>query len=650
MVKIGKKTFREKIHEVLRCLERSSNEHHFSGIGEEHAENAFSCSNNCAVFKLISDPCFWQLEYKASNGRGLKTRGASLDVLRRPPQHMELAWFLSDPRVSNSNKLERLRALGLIQKEDVMCFNKLQGAGMDVFQYMHDQIAEARMFFGDKIVVRTFLDGQDNVSQLLPLPEFQRTALRTDRHNASIIDSIRDGKIFNVKSQGFRLATVVAHKDGKVARSFIHRADGGAAAVHRLYAVSEDKAGKITTKEHVAVKVPFGSTNVGALKSSETILQHEFKVLERLQQGGVSIGPKPYKQGLYPIGGGPQSSILIMEDLEICEEYCALLNCISTQDLIQILRSGVNGLGQAHIAGVTHGHVNKGSFVFNWCTKNFRMGGWKYSLLDGECPQNLSRANSPNFLTLEDGKFNVAEVCSSEDAKRKDFVDFAGVILELLSRSTLSITFVGDSFELEVEDGSNRFNSDNLIGLPVERVLQDLLDRFNKFVCDPSQQISTDSKLVEVIELLLVGQFQAADMELMLAALTDDLPKPDERVSEKHVPAIFCQGERELIFPLRLGPVDCFDDKGNLSQGYGAYTAAPTPHGSLVAKYLSFAVSPPVAEQLRVNGAGMHLKTTGPRRDTIYHGARLGNGIFDIDFAVQNIEVVFGSPISLLSS
>ena len=598
-----------------------------------------------AAFKLSYVPCFWQLEYKASNGRGLKTKGSSLEVLR-PPQHMELAWFLMDPKVSNATKLERLKMLGLIHKEDVTCFNTLQRAGMDVYKYMHDQIAEARMSPGDKVVIRTFLDGQENVSELPRPSEVQRTALRADRRNDSMLGSIREGKVF--KMDHFRIATVDVLKNGKVARNFVHRADGGAAAVHKLFAVSDGETSKSTTKEHVAIKIPFGSTNSGAIKCNETSLRHECSVLQRLQHRGVGIAPKLYKRGLYPIGG-PESNVLIMEDLGCCNEHRSLMKCINTQDLFHILRSGVNGLLETHHAGVMHGHIDNSSFAFDWCTKNFRMVGWKYASIDGESPEHLSQANSPKYLTLENGKFKVAEVRSSRDAERKDIVNFAGVILEILSRSTLSIKFVDDSFELEVEDGFNKFHSDTLIGMPFELVVQDLLDRFNQFVCDQSQQISADSTFVDVLELLLVGHLQDADIELMLDAIISDMPKADDRVSEKHVPAVFCKGEREMMFPLRLDAVDCFDDKGNLSQGFGAFTAAPIPDGSLLAKYLSFPVPPPIAEQLRLNGDGMHLKSTGPRRDTIFHGARLNNGIFDISFAIQNIEVIFGSSNSLLS-
>jgi len=174
-----------------------------------------------------------------------------------------------------------------------------------------------------------------------------------------------------------------------------------------------------------------------------------------------------------------------------------------------------------------------------------------------------------------------------------------------------------------------------------------MLERFNWFVYDQKQLISAESFFMEVVQWLLAGQsLSAADIRRM-SAIADDMSKllADGSLSVQHIPAMYCKGERRMLYPLRLDRVECFDDKGNQSEGFGAFAAAFIPNGGLAAIYSSFTVSAVIAEELRQHGSGMHLKTAGPTRGIIFHGARLNNGIFDIDCAVQHVEVIFSSLI-----
>ena len=102
------------------------------------------------------------------------------------------------------------------------------------------------------------------------------------------------------------------------------------------------------------------------------------------------------------------------------------------------------------------------------------------------------------------------------------------------------------------------------------------------------------------------------------------------------------------MFPLRLDAVECYDDKGNKSFGYGAFAMVDTPSGALMAKYPSFSIPASVAERLREYGKAAHLKTPGPSKSTIYHGARLQNGIYDISYATEYNEVNVYRSISKL--
>lgn len=197
-------------------------------------------------------------------------------------------------------------------------------------------------------------------------------------------------------------------------------------------------------------------------------------------------------------------------------------------------------------------------------------------------------------------------------------------------------------FDLQVEDGYEKFTSGNFLGAPFPEVVQEVCNRFNHFVCDLSLRVFTQDPATAAIEALLTGASSLVQVKQLLhSAAASAQSENSETLEELVVGARFVKNEHEMMYPVSLKPVECVDNKGKKSHGYGAFALVDMKEGDLVAEYTACTVPSPLAETLRENHKGCHFKTTGPTRTKIFYGARQENGINDIVYMSQNGQVLF---------
>lgn len=183
------------------------------------------------------------------------------------------------------------------------------------------------------------------------------------------------------------------------------------------------------------------------------------------------------------------------------------------------------------------------------------------------------------------------------------------------------------------------FNFDlaNHLNTEISSVLQTLCSTFNTCVCDESQKISSDGPFSNIIQNLLKGQISA---EGALTELNEwILQQPFQLEEEELLPAVFIQQEREMMYPIRLYKSACSDEHGQEFQGVGAKAVEETPIGAIMAKYGGGEISDSLSEHLRLVKRSHHIKTAGPTRSVIINGDRENNGVFDLPYYIQNVEV-----------
>lgn len=119
--------------------------------------------------------------------------------------------------------------------------------------------------------------------------------------------------------------------------------------------------------------------------------------------------------------------------------------------------------------------------------------------------------------------------------------------------------------------------------------------------------------------------------------------------SEIYVPAKFVSEEREMMYPLVLTTTRCNDENEKVVQGIGAKAAVHTPNKALIAKHGGNEVSGYLAEKLRLNKKGFHIITAGPSRNFTINGNREDNGVFDLAYYVEIVEVLYLHTINIES-
>lgn len=206
-----------------------------------------------------------------------------------------------------------------------------------------------------------------------------------------------------------------------------------------MYSVLEDRK-KISKQERVTVKIMFGAPNAAAVRQNQLSLKHESEVLEILTKFKVENTPRLYKKGLYPLPHS-DTSILIMKDIECGEDHRELLPSIDSQDFRKILIEGIKAMVDIHAMKIMHGNIKKDSIYYDWVTKEFLLGCFKYATIRGIGPEHLLKQIARKHLVLVDGNFQVNEMEPSSNPVWKDAADFGAVMLELLSRgSFLSVS------------------------------------------------------------------------------------------------------------------------------------------------------------------------------------------------------------------
>lgn len=550
------------------------------------------------------------------------------------PQHIALSLFLKDSAVSSETKVERLTKVGLIGKKDHACSNLLLQCGPEIFVRMHNQILDARLFPGIECIIHTSAERPETLVshpfQKLVDPVRQRVC-----PNQRVDRVIQDVKVSNVlRSKGVRMLDVTSRTNHSVARNFVPRVDGSNCAVFLMYAgyTGQENNGK---KEHVAIKIPYESS-----KRSEVHLRHEAAVLKRLNENNVRHVQRLWDEGIFEVQA--DHSVLITRDLRCGEDHNGMLNCIDILDLFSIFSSLASALNGMHSLDMTHGLITMNAVHFNFVTKDIYLCDMKYAESNDLCPVELACMKPTKAVIVDDAQIQVVDCESQVDKKRKDCADLGLVFINLLSRTTLSIGFraTGDQFELKVQDGYDKFTSANLIGSPFLEVAHEMCNRFNHFVCNQSLQISTESPALEALECLLAGTCSLAQVHQILSSAADSaMLQNSDSVSEWVVPAKFIKNEHAMMYPVRLKPVECVDNQGRKSLGYGTFAEVDANDGDIVGEYSVCTVPSSLAETLREFRRGCHFKTTGPSRNKIFYGAREENGVIDINFMVQHNQV-----------
>jgi hypothetical protein len=495
---------------------------------------------------------------------------------------------------------------------------------------MAAQIFQLRALPGATVTLS--IDIQPNISSLeaseISEPTESRSRIICHKRTTTTCNSLTDKNAF--KGKGFRLAEVVSREsktsgEVHIARDFINRADGRRNTVLFMHAEKQGVKGtcKQEKRELVAIKFSRGedaTSSAASVKGDNAVLKHENAVLQFLKGKEIPHVIQPFQEGIFPI---PESKrlLLIMKHANCGQEDRNLLPNVCLQDVTSMMLSLAVGLRDAHENGVTHGNINIGTVFFNTIEKHAILGHWKHGRFAENGPPECLPSPS-QFLVVEGGILTIAEVRTAEDRYRKDSSDLAIVCMGLVSRNAIHIDFSGDDY----------------VGKDIDQILENVFDKFNKFVSDGNLLLGQRHPVADVIKGLLSGE---KDLTEIAALLMESQQPEHEFEGPVLIPAKYLPQEREMVFPINLASVSDTDEKGNQSIGIGAFAAVDTPAKVLVAKYLSHQVPQAYAERLRLIGKGCHLMSAGKGRRSIFNGARKDNGIFDVSFMVENVEVLF---------